>query len=371
MQRSEPRIDLDSLLLRDYRPRRQLVADVHEVPVAALPAIDAHTHLGTWLSSWDGRDGQWMVPDLEPWIENMESFGVHGFVNLDGRWGDELEANLDRFDRAFPGRFATFAHLNWSVLEARPGVSDDALARQVRAAHSAGAAGLKVWKDLGLAQRDAAGSLVLPDDPRLDGVWATAGELGLPVWWHVADPVAFFDPNDERNESIEVLAEHPEWSFHGGDFPTFGRLMESLEAVVAAHPNTTFVAVHGGCYSENLGWVSRMLDTYPNLNIDIAGRLALLGRTPRAMRALVLRHPDRVLFGTDQIPPTGDLYPAYFRFLETADEGFAHTADPDDLGFGRWSISGLELPESVLSAVYADNVRRLVPRLAPPMPVGA
>ncbi len=359
-------VDLDSLLLRDYRPEQQLVVPVHEVPRASHPVIDAHTHLGKWLSSWDGRDGQWMIPDLEPWIEQMETFGVYGFVNLDGRWGEELEANLDRFDRAFPGRFATFAHLDWSVLKSRPNDCAEDLVRQVRDAHAAGAAGVKIWKDLGLENRDSAGTLVLPDDPRLDGVWATAGELSLPIWWHVADPVAFFTPVDERNESVEVLAQHPEWSFYGGDFPTFDRLMESLETVVAAHPNTTFVAVHGGCYSENLGWVGRMLDSYPNLNIDIAGRLALLGRQPRAMRDLVVRHSDRVVFGSDEIPLAGGLYPTYFRFLETADEGFSHTGDPDDLGFGRWSISGLELPADVLSAVYSKNVRRLLPGLTNP-----
>ena len=38
------------------------------------------------------------------------------------------------------------------------------------------------------------------------GVWQTAGELGIPVWWHIADPVAFFDPVDEHNEFLELLA---------------------------------------------------------------------------------------------------------------------------------------------------------------------
>ena len=38
------------------------------------------------------------------------------------------------------------------------------------------------------------------DDPRLDPLWATAGELGLPVLIHIADPVAFFEPLDETNE---------------------------------------------------------------------------------------------------------------------------------------------------------------------------
>ena len=87
--------------------------------------------------------------------------------------------------------------------------------------------------------------------------------------------------------------------------------MEALEAVVAAHPGTTFVGVHAGCNAEDLGWVTRMLDTYPNFNIDIAARLSQLGRQPRATRELILRHPDRVLFGCDEIPHTGAGYPRH------------------------------------------------------------
>ena len=224
--------------------------------------------------------------------------------------------------------------------------------------------GIKVWKDLGLTVRDAAGQLVLPDDPRLDDVWSAAGELGLPVWWHTADPVSFFDPVDERNEHYELLQRRPDWSFHGGDFPTFQRLMDAMETVVSRHPGTTFVALHVG-YPENLGWVSRMLDDYPNLNVDIAARLNQLGRQPRATRNLMMRHPDRVLFGTDQIPNTGSAYPLHFRFLETDDEAFPQSPDAGD----RWLLSAVDLPDDVLRLVYGENTARLVPSLAPALTV--
>jgi predicted TIM-barrel fold metal-dependent hydrolase len=237
----------------------------------------------------------------------------------------------------------------------------------------AGAAGLKVWKDLGLHVLDSDGDLVMPDDSRLFDVWEAAGELGLPVWWHVADPVAFFKPVDGRNENYELLLARPDWVFSGPAFPTFDRLIQSLETVVASHPGTTFVAVHGGCYAENLAWVGRMLDDYPNLNIDIAARIAQLGRQPRAARELIMRHPSRVLFGSDELPPTGSGYAGdahyarqyrrHFQFLESADEGFAHS-DEDPPSMGRWTISGLDLPDDVLRAVYSGNAARLLPQLA-------
>ena len=81
-------------------------------------------------------------------------------------------------------------------------------------------------------------------------------------------------------------------------------------------------------------------------------------------RELVLRHPDRVLFGCDEIPHTGASYPRHFRFLETDDEHFAHSDDDPPL-MGRWAISGIDLPDDALRAVYGENAARLVPQLAP------
>ena len=220
-----------------------------------------------------------------------------------------------------------------------------------------------MWKDLGLHVRDHRSELVFPDDQRLAPVWAAAGELRLPVFIHTADPVAFFDPVDERNERLEQLLTRPDWSFADPRFPSFQRLIDSLEAVVAAHPQTTFVGVHVGCYAENLTWVGRMLDTYPNFYVDTAARIAELGRQPRATAELVARHPGRILFGTDEILFDSRVYGIYFRFLETSEEYFDHGLEDPPL-MGRWKISCLELDADLLRQVYYDNARRLVPQLA-------
>src|SRR3954454_8516748 len=120
--------------------------------------------------------------------------------------------------------------------------------------------------------------------------------------------------------------------------------MDAMEAVVASNPGNTFVGVHVGCCAEDLGWFGRILDTYDNFHIDIAARLSQLGRQPRATEALILRHPERVLFGCDDVPRTGESCPTHFRFLETADEHSPSPADAPPLS-GRWAISGVDLPD--------------------------
>src|SRR5918992_5208771 len=126
---------------------------------AADALIDAHNHLGRWLSpagGWIATDlaggdpgVAWAVPDVPALVELLDRCHVEAIVNLDGRWGDELEANLDRYDRAHPGRFYTFCHVDWGEPER--------LVESLEASHAAGARGLKVWKDLGLSVRDGAG----------------------------------------------------------------------------------------------------------------------------------------------------------------------------------------------------------------------
>jgi predicted TIM-barrel fold metal-dependent hydrolase len=356
--------DPDDLPLSDWRPEPKVIVPSHRVERARFPAVDAHNHLGRWLSAWVSDDAEaWMVPDVGALLELMEACNVRSIVNLDGRWGGELRENVDRYDVAHPGRFATCCHVDWVAAVASRDVGG-AVAASLRESVRAGAKGIKIWKDLGLHVRDDRGELLLPDDRRLTPLWETAAELEVPAFIHTADPVAFFDPVDERNERYEQLRAYPEWSFADRSFPRFERLIDSLEGLVAANPATTFVAVHVGGYAEDLGWVGRMLDAYPNLFIDIAGRVAELGRQPRAARELIVSHPDRVLFGIDEFPPARENYEIYFRFLETADEHFPHSTEEVPL-MGRWAISGLDLPDEALRQVYGENARRIVPGLEP------
>lgn len=342
--------------LHDYAPVPALTAARTAVPAASVRAVDVHNHLGRWLTG--GR--RWMAPDVGALLASMDALNVATIVNLDGRWGTELAANLDRYDRAHPGRFLTFCQLDWSQL------TDPRFPRLLpeglRRAAAAGAGGIKVWKDLGLTARDATGELVLPDDPRLSDVWDTAAELGLPVLIHTADPKAFWCPVDRHNERFEELVRHPEWQYGDRGLPSHRRLLDALEGLLGAHRSTTFIGAHVASSAEDLTHAAGMLARHPNLVVDLSAREAELGRQPRAARAFVVEHADRVLWGTDAFPFSEAPYRTWFRLLETADEHFPYGQGEVPVS-GRWAVSGLELDDAVLRAVYADNARRVVPAL--------
>jgi len=347
----------DQLLVGDWRPRAALRVPRTTVADPTFPVVDVHNHLGRWLSDDEG----WMTPDLAELLALMDAAGVTTMVNLDGRWGADLEANLERYDRVHPTRFATFCHVDWSLL----GDDDDTdavvecLQGQLAESARAGARGVKVWKDLGLSVRDASGTLVMPDDARVVAVLQVAGELNLPVLIHTADPVAFFDPLDETNERIDELTQHPEWWFGGPEHPSFEQLMTSLDGLVGSCDGTTFIGAHVGCWSEDLRSVGAMLDRHPHWNVDLGGRLGEIGRQPRTFASFVSEFSDRVLFGTDAFPPDLHAYQRYYRFLQTDDDHFAYS-DGDLPPQGRWAIYGCALEPQLLEAVYSGNARRLL-----------
>lgn len=339
------------LSLSEFRPRAEVRLPEHHVQQPRFPVIEAHSHIGP--------EGALRPNAADPakLVALLDEMSVETMVDLDGGWGEALDRRIAAYERRYPGRFVHFARVDWPtlLLQDDPGAY---AAAQLRDGVERGARGLKVWKDLGLEFHDAQDRLVPVDDARLDPLWATAGELGVPVLIHVGDPAAFFRPLDTTNERFEQLIQRPEWHFYPG-FPSLEEIIGQLERVVLRHPATVFIGAHVGCYAEDLARVRSLLDRAPNYHIDISARHAELGRQPRATRALIEAHPDRVLFGTDA---TGNpaMNRIYYRFLETEDEYFPYRADPDDYTVGRWRIYGLGLPDDLLRAVYRDNARRVL-----------
>ncbi|NOZ27499.1 MAG: amidohydrolase family protein [Chloroflexi bacterium] len=340
----------DVLLAEDYQPRSELVVPQHHVPRAKFPVVDVHNHLPVWDKRMHGVD-------LDELVRMMDYLNIATIVNLSGGTGDRLKESVEKLDAAYPGRFVTFCNVDWTDV-GRPGWADRATAR-LEEDVKAGARGLKIFKRLGLQIRDQKGHLVMPDDPRIADLWDKAGELEIPVLIHTADPVAFFRPLDRFNERWDELRRRPEWHFYGPEYPSFEELIDALYRMIETHPGTTFITAHVGCYPENQGFVSRMMDRYPNLYTDISARIAELGRAPYTARAWFLKHSDRILFGTDARPdiPT---YQTYFRFLETADEYFEYAPGAPIPPQGRWRIYGVCLPDEVLQGVYQENATRLL-----------
>lgn len=338
-----------SLPLEEYAPRPDLVVDQHPVERARFPVIDAHNHIG----GWGGKTPE----EIAATVAEFDACNVRACVDLDGNRNRPLGESMRLLKEAHPGRFYILSIVPWDQIMAEGGDVGSRLAAALESAVAGGADGLKIHKSLGLKIRDQRGKLLMPDDERLAPLFDKCAELKVPCLIHVADPMAFFRPLDRHNERWEELAAHPDWHFHGGDFPSFEALMESQERLLERHPDTLFQSAHVASASENLGYVGRLLDRYPNLYVDISARIAELGRQPYTARKFLLDYADRILYGTDHAPRAA-WQRIYLRFLETFDEYFPYGTG-EIPGQGRWCIYGVGLPDEVLEKVYYKNAEKL------------
>jgi predicted TIM-barrel fold metal-dependent hydrolase len=330
-----------------YHPKSMVRLKETEVLRARYPAIDAHNHFSDQM-------------DVEKVIANMDACNIRTYIDLSGWNGDRLKRRLELVKGRYPERFAVFYVPDFKrVSEPEFG---ERSARELEEAVRNGAQGLKIYKELGLWVRDAAGKLLHVDDRRLSPLWQSAGELDVPVMIHVADPHAFFQPLDAHNERYAQLIRHPDWHFYGQDYPPLVQLLEERDRIVAEHPQTRFIGAHVGSDAENLDRASQALDRYPNYFVDFSARVGELGRQPRRARAFFLQYQDRILFGTDgHDHPV--MYRSYFRFLETDDECFEYYMYPQH---GFWQISALDLPDEVLWKLYVANPARVIPGITVP-----
>lgn len=333
--------------LVDYRPRSTLVVPEHPVPRARFPAIDFHGHPRGRVNS---------AESLEALGRSMDSLNLGMMVVAENLSGERLQRVLDlvRASPTMRDRIRVLAGVDFRNVG--PGWAERAVAR-LEAAIAAGAVGIgEIGKSLGLFTRRADGTRLRVDDPDLDPVWAAAARLGVPVFLHTGDPQEFWQPIDNRNERWLELALFPRRRYPADSFPSFEELMTERDNLLRRNPRTTFVIAHMGWHANDLARLGRMLDEFPNMYTEVGAVLYDLGRQPRAAREFFLRYQDRILFGKDAFET--EEYPYYWRVLETADDYFDYYR-----GYHAfWKLYGLDLPDSVLRKVYAENALGILER---------
>ncbi len=340
--------------LKHYHPRSRLVVASHSVPTARFPVIDAHTHFGALLMG-DNYAEQYDTGEV---VRRLQACGVRRVVNLDYGFGAQRTRMLEKIS-GFEDFFLLFGTVSVEQFESPD--FEATVYRSIADGLRCGIRGLNMWNPIGLGLKDKNGKYLRPDDDRLQIIYQTAAAFRIPILFHIADPIAFFDPVDERNERYEELCAHPDWSFAAPEFYRYDELMQMQENMIAANPDTCFIIAHVGSCAENLSRVAGWLDRYPNMYVDIAARISELGRQPYTSKAFLEKYSTRILFGTDFCPCDAPIHPTYFRFLETYDEYF-NPQGPDDFASnqGRWNIYGVGLSDEALQNIYARNICRIL-----------
>lgn len=337
----------------EYNPTSSLRVPESTVTRSKFPFVDIHSH--------QGGINQEKIGKL---VSEMDELNMAVLVNLSGRGfgrGDSnsqqeyIKSMLREFETHAPGRFLVFTNLNFA------GFGDENWSRiavkELEEDVQAGAVGLKIYKSLGLNVKDIHGNRVPVDHPDLDPVWAKAGELGIPVIIHSADPAQFWQPMDANNERWLELKTHPGRMRSATNPAPFEQIIAEQHHVFEKHPKTTFINAHMGWMANDLDKAGEHLERYPNVNFGIGAVIAGFGRQPRRAKEFFIQYQDRLLFGKDAYNP--EEFHTYFRVLETEDEYFPYYKKYHAF----WRMYGLGLPDEVLKKVYYKNALRIVPKM--------
>ena len=334
----------DIISFEDYNPKSTLVVSSNEIKRSKYPFIDIHNH-----------QFDMPVKDLSDLVSEMDSLNMAFMVNLSGFRGQYLKMCLDNIKKNAPERLGVFVNLNWENID-----SDTFLENNIKILRDAkkdGAIGLKVYKSLGLTDKDSNGNRIAVNDPRIDPIWEECGKLGFPVLIHSADPASFWKPKDKNNERWLELKQKPNRYRNPELFPSFESIIAEQHNVFEKHPKTIFINAHLGWMGNDLDRLSSHLDKYPNVVTEIGAVLAELGRQPKRARKFFIDHQDKILFGKDAY--NQQEYYTYFRVLETEDEYFDYYRKRHAF----WKMYGLGLPDSILKKVYYKNALRILPSI--------
>ena len=187
-----------------------------------------------------------------------------------------------------------------------------------------------------------------PDDARLNLFWKKCAELKLPVNIHMADHPSAWTPPDNHQERSPGFQQYNQY---GKDVPSYQEILAIRDHLIDSQPKTTFIACHFSNQGNDLVTLSKVLDRFPNLYVDMSARTYELGREPRTAAKFLQRYQDRVLFGTD-MGIDKKMYLAWWRLLETPDEYMP--------GPNWWRLYGLELPDPALEKIYRGNALKLL-----------
>lgn len=349
----------EPLTFEEYDPPSTLIVPETDSRRAKYPFIDVHNH-------------QWNIPgqDLKALTAAMDSLNMVYMVNLSGRGFDRvtnadgsrsyrlkdgrfLKTSIEKIRAEANGRIITFTNVDFTGVGS-VGWAKEAV-RQLQEDYDNGARGLKIFKGLGLDNKDTEGNRIPTDDPRLAPVWEKCSELGIPVLIHTGEPWSFFQPHTAENERWLELKMFPNRYRPPERYPSWEQVMQEQHNMFGNHPNTTFINAHFGWLANDLDRLGALLDTLPNVVVEIAAIIGELGRQPRYAQRFFIKYQDRIMFGKD----TWNVgqYATYFRVLQTDDEYFKY--------FRRrhafWRLYGLDLPDEVLKKVYYKNAIRIIP----------
>lgn len=247
----------------------------------------------------------------------------------------------------------------------------DQTRQRLREARQAGAVGVKVWKNIGMALRASNGQLVMVDDPRFAPLFDDLAEQGIPLLGHQGEPYNCWLPLAQMtvNNDRDYFRAHPQYHMYlHPEMPRWEAQIAARDHMLAAHPGLHFVGMHLGSLERDVTELGDFLDRFPNAMVDVAARIGQLQSQSQQdrerVRRFFIRYQDRLIYGTDlsQAPDQSaasisaearGTWRAHWRYFNTDQQMTVPELNRP--------VRGLALPKVVVDKLYRSNALRAFP----------
>ena len=330
-----------TILLKDYRPKSIYKIPITEIAKAKYPIIDMHSHPYAETAQ-----------QIDEWIKNMDEVGVQKTVILTMATGKEFDDIYRKYSK-YPDRFEMWCGFDLSGYN-KPGFGPAAV-KELERCRQVGAHGVGEIHDKGdgLVSGKSKAPEMHPDDPRMDALFESCAELGMPISLHVADPIWMYQKMDKTNDG---LMNAYLWRLDNKpNIVNLSGMIDILDRTLARHRRTTFIACHFANLDYDLARLGELFERNPNLYADISARYAETAPIPRFASKFYEKYAERLVYGTD-MGFDKPMYRVTFRILESLDE---HFYEIDQFDY-HWSLNGFGLSDDTLKQVYHANATKLL-----------
>ena len=254
---------------------------------------------------------------------------------------------------------------------AKPDFAEQVIKR-IDSCMKAGASGIKIWKNVGMALKDSVGHYVMADHPKFDPIYKYLEDQKIPLMAHLGEPKNCWLPIDKMTlgNDKNYFSNHPEYHmFLHPEAPSYEDQIAARDNILKKHPNLSMIGAHLGSLEWSIDEIAKRLDAFPNFNVDMSARIGHLqyqsSKDHEKVRLFLIKYQDRILYGTDgslkekisdPIAKEKGLKVIWLeQWIYLATDLSVKVKDLDGL-----EVKGLQLPRVVIDKIYSQNARRLL-----------
>ncbi len=232
-----------------------------------------------------------------------------------------------------------------------------------------GAVGVKIWKNVGMAEKDKDGRLIMIDNPGFDPIVAHIMERHSVLIGHQGEPHNCWLPLEQMttDNDREYFKAHPQYHMYlHPDQPSYEDQMQARDRFLARHPRLNFMGAHMASLEWSVDRLGQFLDANPSATIDLAARMTQVqyqsNRDYEKVRRFFIRYQDRILYGSDvSIGPNDNAAEAmaYIKKVWESDWAYLATGESQNIDALKADTRGLALPRQVIDKIYRKNAQRV------------